>query len=380
MNKKNIIPEGTRDLILKECVEKKKLQTSIEESLDKWGYNEVITPTIEFYQTYNAGYQNLKDENMYKFFDNKGRILVLKPDMTIPIARLVATKLKDIKPPIRLRYASNVFRVHESLGGKRNEYTDCGVELIGLTNDESDLEILLTALDALTALNVDGFKLDIGDISLFNSAIKELNLNEDESSELASLVDQKSLKQLELFLEKLDVPDKCKDFFIKLPWLFGGVEILEEGKKIAFNDEVVKSIEYLEKLYNYLEELGCSEGITFDLGMVPMLNYYTGIIFRGYVEGIGTTVLSGGRYDNLIKSFGRDLPSVGFSINLDSVLDLTKGTKTNSVKKYIVSYGAKNLVEALKEASILRKNGKIVELNPINELDEVKIVEMGVEA
>lgn len=377
MDKKNVIPEGTRDLILEECIIKKKLQVDVEDALNKWGYKEVITPTIEFYQTYNSGYQNLKEEDMYKFFDNKGRILVLKPDMTVPIARVVATKFKDMNPPVRLRYTANVFRVHESLGGKRNEYTDCGVELIGLSGKESDLEILLTALDTLKALNVDGFKLDIGDISLFNSAVKELNLNEDDRNVLAQLIDQKSLKELEIFLEKLDVPDNCKDFFIKLPWLFGGKEILDEGKKIAFNKDVIESIEYLEKLHDTLSELGCADGITFDLGMVPRLNYYTGIIFRGYVEGVGTTVLSGGRYDNLIKSFGRDLPSVGFSINLDSLLDLIKGFEDRKSRKFIVKYASKDIVQAFKEAALLREQGNIVELVPSNKIVGLKIVEEG---
>ena len=125
MSNKYMIPEGTRDLILQDCKAKKKLQKDIESILDKWGYEEIVTPTIEFYQTFNSGFQNLKEEDVYKFFDSKGRILVLRPDMTIPIARVCATKFNNTDKPIRLRYCSDVFRVHESLGGKKNEYTDC---------------------------------------------------------------------------------------------------------------------------------------------------------------------------------------------------------------------------------------------------------------
>ncbi|NYC31886.1 ATP phosphoribosyltransferase regulatory subunit HisZ [Clostridium saccharobutylicum] len=118
MSKKNILPEGTRDLILDECIIKRFLERNIDGIFEKWGYKEVITPTLEFYETFNYNSQSLKEEDMYKFFDNRGRILVLRPDMTIPIARVVETKLKDSKIPIKLRYTSNVFRVHASLGGR----------------------------------------------------------------------------------------------------------------------------------------------------------------------------------------------------------------------------------------------------------------------
>lgn len=293
MVNKNIIPEGTRDLILDECIRKKELELEIENILNKWGYKEVITPTIEYYQTFNGGFQNLKEEDMYKFFDDKGRILVLRPDMTIPIARVVATKFKEINPPIRLRYTSNVFRVHESLGGKKNEYTDCGVELIGLNGIDSDVEILITALESLKVLKETGYKIEVGNINFFDSAVEWLNLDFEQRSFLAKLIDEKSMKELEEYLDMLKVGDDYKDFFMKLPWLFGGVEVLDIGEKYAINNEILNEIKYLRNIYEILDSLGYGDKLTFDLGIVPRLNYYTGIIFKGYVEGIGDTVLRG---------------------------------------------------------------------------------------
>ncbi len=201
----NIIPEGTRDLIGDECSVREELIKKIKSVFTKWGYDEVITPTVEYYNTFHYKTQSLKEEEMYKFFDSKGRILVLRPDMTVPIARVVATKLKDHKTPIRLRYESNVYRVNESLGGKRNEYTDCGVELIGLDSNSSDLEILITALEVLKVANVEEYKLEIGDINFFNSAINTLGVKEEEKIRLAELIEKKSLKALEDFLEQLDI-------------------------------------------------------------------------------------------------------------------------------------------------------------------------------
>lgn len=373
MANKYIIPEGTRDLILGECEMKRKLQNDIESILDKWGYKDVVTPTIEYYQTFNAGFENLKEEDMYKFFDGRGKILVLRPDMTIPIARVVATKLKDVQAPIRLRYSADVFRVHESLGGKKNEYTDCGVELIGLKGKDSDVEILVTAINALKVLKETGYKIEIGSINFFNLAIKDLNLDEEERSYLAKLIDEKSLKELEEYLNNLNISDKYKEFFIKLPWLFGGKEILKEGRKYAFNEELKSTIEYLEEIYKGLEELGFRDKVTFDLGMVPRLNYYTGIIFRGYVDGVGVTVLSGGRYDNLISTFGRDLPAVGFSINLDSITKIIEEDDVDKIDRYKIYYCNGNVVQAIRQGEALRNMGYIAELIPNEKVNGVEV-------
>lgn len=361
MNNKYMIPEGTRDLILKDCKGKKKLQKRIEDILNNWGYEEVITPTMEFYQTFNSGFQNLKEEDVYKFFDSKGRILVLRPDMTIPIARVCATKFNNTKEPIRLRYCSDVFRVHEILGGKKNEYTDCGVELIGLEGNKADLEILLTALETLKTLNNKNSNLEIGNIKFFNSVVKDLNLSEEDMLTLSKLVDRKSLQELDSFLDTLNISKEYKEFFKELPWLFGDANILTKARKYSFNDEIAEALDYLEKLSKELELFGYGENITFDLGMIPRLNYYSGIIFKGYADGIGTTVLSGGRYDNLNATFGKDRPAIGFSINLDSMLD----TFENSIEeetKYLVIYDNKDKIQAIKKSMELRKEGKITVL------------------
>ena len=377
MNKKNILPEGTRDLILDECVVKKSIERDIDDIFCKWGYKEIITPTVEFYETFNYNSQTLKEEDMYKFFDNRGRILVLRPDMTIPIARVVETKFKDEPLPIKLRYNANVFRVHASLGGKRNEYTDCGVELIGLEDKKSDLEVLVLALEALDKLGLSDFKLEIGNIGFFEGAFKNLNISEESKETIAQYIEDKNLKNLEDYLESLDIKDEYKEFFNKLPWLFGSREILDEAKKLSFNDELKENLKYLENLYSQLEILGYDDKITFDLGMVPRLNYYTGIIFRGYGEGVGNTVLRGGRYDKLITSGDKYIPAIGFSLDINSVIENVKicekiQSNRNSCKIY---YSEKDRIEAIKKSGELRKQGKIVELIPNDNEEEMKILE-----
>lgn len=377
MSKKNTIPEGTRDLILDECIIKRNLERNVDGLFEKWGYKEVITPTLEFYETFNYNSQSLREEDMYKFFDNRGRILVLRPDMTIPIARVMETKLKDVGLPIKLRYTSNVFRVHESLGGKRNEYTDCGVEFIGLEDKKSDLEILVLALEALKKLGLKDFKLEVGNIGFFNGAFKNLEIDQEYKEIIARFIEDKNLKNLEDYLADLDIKEDYKKFFNKLPWMFGDKQVLEEAKKLAFNEDIKENLEYLENLYLELKELGYGENVTFDLGMVPGLNYYTGIIFRGYGEGVGNTLLRGGRYDNLINVSKNSIPAIGFSIDINSVIPIVKLNNNLKENEYKIYYCKKNKIEAIRKSEELRSNGYIVDLLPKDDINEIKIVKSG---
>lgn len=379
MSKKNMLPEGTRDLILDECVVKRSLERDIDKTFEKWGYKEVITPTVEFYETFNYNSQTLREEDMYKFFDNRGRILVLRPDMTIPIARVVETKLKDSEFPIKLRYTSNVFRVHASLGGKRNEYTDCGIECIGIEDKKSDLEILVLALEALKKLGLNDFKLEIGNIGFFNGAFKNLEIDQEYKENIAQFIEDKNLKNLEDYLAGLDIKDEYKTFFNKLPWMFGDKQILEDAKKLAFNEDIKENLEYLEELYYQLEVLGYGDNVTFDLGMVPRLNYYTGIIFRGYGEGVGNTLLRGGRYDNLIKSNKTYVPAIGFSIDINSVIENVKlnGNINEDENVCKIYYSPKNRIEAIKKSEELINQGYTVDLLPKEDALEMKIIKGG---
>ncbi|MBS5984824.1 ATP phosphoribosyltransferase regulatory subunit [Clostridium butyricum] len=376
MKKKNILPEGTRDLILDECIVKRAIERDIDDIFYKWGYKEIITPTVEFYETFNHDSQTLKEEDMYKFFDNRGRILVLRPDMTIPIARVVETKFKDESLPIKLRYNSNVFRVHASLGGKRNEYTDCGVELIGLEDKKSDLEVLVLALEALEKLGLSDFKLEIGNIGFFEGVFETLNISKESKEIIAQYIEDKNLKNLEDYLDEIDIKDEYKEFFNKLPWLFGDRSILEEAKVLAFNEELKANLEYLENLYSELDILGYGNKVTFDLGMVPRLNYYTGIIFRGYGEGVGNTVLRGGRYDNLITIGEEYIPAIGFSLDINSVIENVKiSEKINAIDKSCkIYYSSKYRIEAIRKSEQLRQEGKIVELIPDDSVNEIKVL------
>lgn len=355
--KKFAIPEGTRDLILGECTAKKRLQDAIEQVFDSYGYKEIVTPSIEFYQTYQTGFEQIHDEQMYKFFDHNGGILTLRMDMTVPIARVAATKFKDQKPPLRFRYCANVYKVKESFAGKRNEVTDCGIELLGLDEKQSDLEILVCALEVMECMKQASFTLEIGNVNFFHTAVELLGLTKDETQILADLIDRKSLTELKEYLETLRLDAVDKQFFLQLPWLCGSADMLQEALGFCFDARLKAIVENLQLLYEQLSALGYGDRITFDLGKLPHLNYYCGILFEGFVEGIGTSVLSGGRYDSLLEKFGEALPAIGFSIKLDAVLPVLHLKQQEATLTLCYPYEKK--VEALRQAKELRKSTRV---------------------
>ena len=350
-----------RDFTVDECKRRNKIIETITERFSKWGYSEVSTPIVEYYKTFNHKTQDLKEEEMYKFFDSRGRILVLRPDMTVPVARLVNTKLKDMKLPLKLFYNAEVFRVHESFEGKRNEYLDCGIELIGASGEKTDLEVLVTALEVLKALDTKKeFKLEIGNVNILKSALKDMNLSIDNQNKVIELINKKSLTSLREYLDDIEIRKEYKEFLNKFPWLFGGYEMIKKAKGLAFNEDMKKNIEYLENLYLNLQKLGYEKYISVDISMVPRVNYYSGIIFKGYVKEIGSTVIRGGRYDNLLESFGKSIPAIGFSVDVNLLIDSCDYEEKVNSEKIILSKD--NYLEELRKAINKTRNGEKIEI------------------
>lgn len=350
-----------RDFTVDECKRRNKIIETITERFSKWGYSEVSTPIVEYYKTFNHKTQDLKEEEMYKFFDSRGRILVLRPDMTVPVARLVNTKLKDMKLPLKLFYNAEVFRVHESFEGKRNEYLDCGIELIGASGEKTDLEVLVTALEVLKALDTKKeFKLEIGNVNILKSALKDMNLSIDNQNKVIELINKKSLTSLREYLDDIEIRKEYKEFLNKFPWLFGGYEMIKKAKGLAFNEDMKKNIEYLENLYLNLQKLGYEKYLSVDISMVPRVNYYSGIIFKGYVKEIGSTVIRGGRYDNLLESFGKSIPAIGFSVDVNLLIDSCDYEEKVNSEKIILSKD--NYLEELRKAINKTRNGENIEI------------------
>ena len=329
---KTMTPDGTTDLLFAQCNARREVERRLRGIFSGRDYHEVVTPTLEFYDVFASGTQQVAGEQMYKLTDNKGRLLVLRPDSTIPIARLVGTKLKDSTKPVRLFYCQNVFNVTDAERGKQTESCQMGLELLGISSKSADIEVIYTALRAVRELGISDYRLEIGHSGLFRRAAAQLCVTDDKKEEIRELIESKNYPALYRCLEDVPaVPER--EMLRKLPSLFGGEEVLEEAAKEQWDDETAAVIGYLTSLYDELKGLPDADKISFDLGLVNDQNYYSGVIFRVYAKGYGEAVMSGGRYDKLVSEFSADIPAIGFGVDVDAVAKNMLAASTDGYEK-----------------------------------------------
>ena len=314
-----ITPEGTRDLLFQECAAQRKIIEMLRETFERKGYHEVITPGFEFYDVFSSNSRYFPQESIYKLIDHKGRLLAMRPDSTIPIARLTATKLKGHALPIRLYYAQRVYRQQPELRGRSSEIMQMGVELVGLSTFESDIEILTAGVEAMNSCCVDDFRIELGHVGIYKLLMDNLNATPDQKEAIHSLIASKNYAGLSDILESFPESQTVK-LLKELPKLFGGKEALDEARTLfdGYDEKLLEMLAYLERIFQGLLEL-CPDKVMIDFGLVHQAEYYSSLIFRGYLASAGEPVLSGGRYDELFKDFGADLPATGFGINVDQL-------------------------------------------------------------
>ena len=363
------IPEGLNDLLPEEVFKRRFLENKISQVFTKWGYQEIITPTFEFYEILAKGAGTIMKKEMIKFFDRKGNIVALRPEMTTPIARVTSTKLKGEPKPLRFYYISNVFRYDDLKTGNRKEFNQAGVELIGVNSKEADAEVIALAVECLKNSGLKKFFIDIGHINFFNGIMQSIKVKEERKQEIKEAILNKDFVLLEKILSFSDIKDKEKEFVLKMPTLRGRGEVLEEAEKMISNRLSESALKEIKEVYNLLRNYGLEEYILIDLGIIRDFDYYTGIIFEGYTDYLGFPVCGGGRYDNLCSKFGRDLPSTGFAIGLERLSIILEKENVDSLKlerpdKYLVYYQNNKAYfrKALEVAGNLRKKGLIVEL------------------
>lgn len=322
VNKNKNIPSGTRDMLFEEAEIYRRLTDALTELYKANGFSEILTPDIEYYDVFKTC-SALSEEQMYKLSDTDGRLLVLRADNTTPIARVAATRFTEDKI-YKLFYHQRIYRQIPGHTGRRSEIFQSGVEMIGASGLQSDLLCMVYALKTLDALG-HGNKLELGHVGFYNALIKELKLDAEQSDKIRRLVETKDTN-------KITTSEKIKE----IPFLFGGEEVFGRAMALAEgNDEALAALDYLKKLYGALCLAGYKDKIIIDLGIVHTLDYYTGAVFRGYMDGAGECVLTGGRYDSLISHFDRELPAIGFGVNMSVVADtlLSGSSESQKTKK-----------------------------------------------
>ncbi len=359
-------PEGVQDILEKECIFKREVEKRISGAFQSYGYYEVQPPTFEFYDVFSGESGLIEQETMFKFFDHQGRILVLRPDITTPIARIISTKYMDIKPPLRLCYVGNAYRYDEPYqGAKLREFTQAGIELIGVNTPEADAEVINLTVNALLSIGLKKFQIEIGQNDFYKGLMDQTGLSEDEIEKMRLLIDSKDSLGIEVLLKNHDLSEGLKDLILSLPSLFGGIEVLDKIENVQLNERSLKALNNLREVYCILMDYGLEKYISIDLGMVQSINYYTGVIFKGFTHGLGFPICSGGRYDNLLKEFGNDMPAMGVAIGINRVMSALErqniSFSTWKVDSLIV-YREKGRKRAFEIADELRRQGLVIEM------------------
>lgn len=331
------IPEGVRDVYADSCRKKIKLQEVIHHLFNLYGFKDIETPTFEFFDVFSKERGTVPSKELYKFFDRDGNTLVLRPDITPSIARCFAKYYKNEELPVRLCYCGNTFINYHSYRGKLKETTQLGVELMNDATTDADAEIIALTIECLLACGLTEFQVEIGHADFYNGLVEEAGFSNDEILALRSLMDSKNIFGVEEMIDEKQISAELKELMKKLPDLFGTAEILEFAKLRTKNERALAALERLEKLYDIIKTYGLEKYVTFDLGLTSRYQYYTGIIFKGYTYGNGEPVVSGGRYDALLKQFHKDSPAVGMVIFLDQLqLTLERQNKLTEDKENIM--------------------------------------------
>jgi ATP phosphoribosyltransferase regulatory subunit len=312
------IPPGTRDVLPDEMRELRRLHLALIEVFEGRGYGEVATPAIEYDEVLATGDGRTAD-TAYRFFDGSGDLLALRSDMTVPIARLVASRYASAEMPLRLCYLANAYRAVRPQRGQMREFAQAGVELIGAPAPEGTAEVVEVLEAALDAAGLGRAVIGLGDADLYRQLLAELGIGGEARDSILARLAAHDLVGLEAELSELQgVGDRQIATCIALSQLRGGKEVLEEARALG-GAAVERATARLGETVEALEARGVAQRVQIDLGLLRDLGYYSGAILEVYDPALGHVLGGGGRYDNLLRRFGIDLPAAGFALYMERV-------------------------------------------------------------
>src|SRR5262252_10093406 len=350
------IPPGTQILIGRVARRRRILERAICSVFEGWSYEEIIPPIFDYYDVFAKGWG--QEEQIYRFIDREGNILALRPEFTSLVAKTVATRLASSPKPIRLYYSGEVLRFEQPKGGRQREFAQIGIEHYGGTGKTADVEILLVAVETFQRLGIQSFQINLGSVDFFGGIVDRLELPKEQIDSLKEVLNIKDQPGLEALLRNLPLEDRRKKILRAVPHLTGGRTVIQEARSLVKNSRSVEALNHLEEIYSIFERLDLAQHLTIDLGDLRGFDYYTGILFRAYVRGMGFEVAGGGRYDGLPGQFGEDLPAVGFSFSLDRLQQIVAPTLKPTAAETLPVTVDRGFETALE----LRRSGKAVKL------------------
>ena len=368
MNKEKLvleIPYGTRDFLPIEAAEKRAIETTLASLFTVWGYDEVVTPTIEYLDNLTLGSNHTLEPHLFKLFDKNNRTLALRHEMTTPIARLVSSRLQDYPLPLKLSYISSVFRYEQTQTGRQCEFYQAGVELMGSTSAFADAEVIALAIQGLLHAGLLDFQICLGQVEFVNGIMEQYQLTDSVKNQLKTAMEQRNLVEFSQIIDEQDLPVTAKAVLRKLPLLNGGIDMLQQAYELAINEQSRRALDNLSEIYRLLQAYGVEQYVRFDLGIIRDFSYYTGMVFEAYTPGLGFPLCGGGRYDHLLSDFGSTCPATGFALGIERILLALERqglAKPDQSKDVYLGYAAGNAADAIQQAQELRQSGKVVEL------------------
>ena len=371
-------PEGVRDIYSQECSRKQKLQEKLHRVFHQYGFEDIETPTFEYFEVFSKEVGTIPSRDLYKFFDREGNTLVLRPDFTPSVSRACATYFNPEKEVVSLCYTGNTFINNSSFRGRLKETTQMGVERMGDDSPEADAEILAMTVECLLTAGLTEFQVSVGQVDYYKAIFAQTGMSQEEEEELRELISQKNYFGVEELVKSKKMDKSLAKVLSQLPQMFGSAEVLEKAKALTDNPQALKAVARLEEIYELLKVYGYEKYITFDFAMLSKYHYYTGIIFQAYTYGTGEPLIKGGRYNQLMKHFGKPAASIGFAIVVDNLLMALSRQKLEMEDPddvTVITYRKENRIQAIKEAKELRAQGKNVALRPekVTKICEVEL-------
>ncbi len=360
-------PTGFRDFPPPTAAKKRLVERRVQACFQRWGYREVLTPTLEYLDTVGAA-SAIPEYKMFKLIDREGKTLVLRPDLTAPIARMVSSVLKGDPLPLRLFYHASVFRAQDD-SARTVEFFQSGVELVGDPSPEADAEVIALAVEALSACEILPFQLAVGHVELLDGLLREQVEDPQQVEQLKECLGARDVVGYKERVAQLNLSPEGKELLLRLPHLSGGKDRLESLRPQMRSRRVENAVRHLWEMWEALEDFGASRHVVLDLSLVGSLHYYTGVYFEGYALPSSFPLVSGGRYDRLLERFGRPVPATGFALKTDRLMEASPAAD-QEMERVLLVYPRSARREAIRRAQELRREGKAVILQVADDPDQ----------
>lgn len=364
-------PLGMRDTLPLVYETKQTVRNQMQKTIQKWGYQFLETPALEYYETVGQA-SAILDQQLFKLLDQQGHTLVMRPDMTAPIARVAATKLRQ-QAPIRLAYLANVYRAQQREGGRPAEFEQIGVECIGSSSVSTDAELIALLVESLKCAGLEDFQISLGHIGFVQNVFLKVLGTKERAAVCRKFLYEKNYVGYREHVRSLPLSSIDKGVLLQLLDLRGGNDVIQKvSEMVEENSLESKALQELIDLWQGLNDFGIEPYITFDLTLVSHMSYYTGILFEVYASHIGFPLGSGGRYDNFLEKFEWKTPATGFAIRIDRLMEAL-GEPSSSEQIHCLLFSPERRKEAIQKATAMRQEGLRVVLQDIGGVEDLDL-------